>query len=322
MQSKGGAFSPALVLYTHGSPMMLPRQRYSLPLPGRAPLMLGERTLVMGILNVTPDSFADDGVLADPAAAIARGLEMIAEGADIIDVGGESTRPGAEMVPEAEELRRVLPVIEGLVAAQALVSIDTYKAVVAREAVARGASIVNDVSALAYDRGLAATVAESGAGLIVMHNRGRSREMYREAAYTSVTAEISEELRDTIAVAIDAGVRRESIVIDPGFGFAKHARHTYTALAELERFAALDRPILSGPSRKSFLNAALGPRPPANREWGTAAAVTASILFGAHIVRVHGVREMADVARVADRILAAGSIGASSRHAEKREPDR
>jgi len=287
---------------------MIPsRQCYSLPLPGRAPLVLGERTLVMGILNVTPDSFADGGVHVDPEAAIARGLEMIAEGADIIDVGGESTRPGAEMVPQAEELRRVLPVVERLVAAQALVSIDTYKGAVAREALARGAAIVNDVSALAYDPELATAVAESGAALIVMHNRGRSREMYREAAYGSVTSEISDELGATMAVAIAAGVRRESIVIDPGFGFAKHARHTYTALAELDRFAALDRPILSGPSRKSFLNEALGVRQPGDREWGTAAAVTASILFGAHIVRVHGVREMVDVARVADRIRAAGA---------------
>jgi dihydropteroate synthase len=225
------------------------------------------------------------------------------------------------MLPQAEELRRVLPVVEGLVSARALVSIDTYKATVAREAVARGAAIVNDVSALAYDRELATAVAESGAALIVMHNRGRSREMYREAAYTSVTSEIIDELRDTIAAAIAAGVRPESIVIDPGFGFAKHARHTYTALAELERFAALGRPILSGPSRKSFLNDALGPRQPADREWGTAAAVTASILFGAHIVRVHGVREMADVARVADRIRAAAASGAPGARAESREPD-
>jgi len=287
--------------------MMPSRQRYSLPLPGRTPLVLGERTLVMGILNVTPDSFADGGIHLDPEAAIARGIEMIAEGADIIDVGGESTRPGAERLPEAEELRRVLPVIERLVAARALVSIDTYKAAVAREAVARGAAIVNDISALAYDRDLAGAVAESGAGLILMHNRGRSREMYRQAEYTSVTSEITDELRETMAMAISAGVRRESIVLDPGFGFAKQARHTYTALAELDRFAALDRPILAGPSRKSFLNDALGPRQPAEREWGTAAAVTASILFGAHIVRVHGVREMADVVRVADRIRAAAT---------------
>ncbi|MEO7274406.1 MAG: dihydropteroate synthase [Vicinamibacterales bacterium] len=285
--------------------MIQPRRTYPLALPGRAPLALGERTLVMGILNITPDSFADGGVNADPARAVARGLEMVAEGADIVDVGGESTRPGAEAVPEAEELRRVLPVIEQLAAAGVLVSIDTYKAAVAREAVARGASIVNDVSGLRYDPQLASVVAGNGAALVLMHNRGRSREMYREAAYDAVMPEIAAELEEAMALAIAAGVRREAVVVDPGFGFAKQARHTFAALAALDALARLDRPILSGPSRKSFLTAALGPREPADREWGTAAAVAASVLFGAHIVRVHAVRAMADVVRVSDSIRAA-----------------
>jgi len=302
--------------------MILPRRAYTVPLPGRAPLVLGQRTLVMGILNVTPDSFADGGVNADPERAVARGLEMIAEGADIIDVGGESTRPGAEALPEAEELRRVLPVVERLAAAGALVSVDTYKAAVAREAVARGASIVNDVSGLRYDPALAPVVAENGAALVLMHNRGRSREMYREAAYQAVMPEIAAELEDAIALAVAAGVRREAIVLDPGFGFAKQARHTFAALATLDALARLDQPILSGPSRKSFLTAALGPREPADREWGTAAAVAASVLFGAHIVRVHGVRAMVDVVRVSDSIRGAAEPEPPLPSAGRRDADR
>jgi dihydropteroate synthase len=265
-------------------------------------LALGPRTLVMGIINVTPDSFADGGLRLDAERAIADGLRMIAEGADILDVGGESTRPGADPLPEGEELRRVLPVVERLAASGAIVSIDTYKASVAREAVARGASLVNDVSGFQFDPALGAAVAETGAAVVLMHTRGRSREMYQQAVYENVVAEVAAELRQAMARAMDAGVRREAIVLDPGFGFAKRAEHTWEALARLDAFAALDRPLLSGPSRKSFLTAAIGERPPAEREWGTAAAVAASVLLGAHIVRVHGVREMVDVVRVADRI--------------------
>ena len=289
------------------------RRRYTVPLPGRAPLQLGERTLVMGVINVTPDSFADGGVRFDPVRAVEDGLRMIEDGADILDVGGESTRPGAEALPEDEELRRVLPVVERLAAdGRVPVSIDTYKARVARESVARGAAIVNDISALQYDDGLAAAAAETGAALILMHNRGRSREMYRGAEYGDVVGEVVQELRSAIERAGQAGVARDRIIVDPGLGFAKKAEHTYEALARLEAFQALDRPILSGPSRKSFLKLALGERAPADREWGTAAAVTASVLLGAHIVRVHGVREMLDVVRVADRIRAAMRVEAKS----------
>ena len=288
--------------------MIAARKRYTVPLPRGRVLHLGERTLVMGIINVTPDSFADGGLRFDPARAVDDGLRMIEDGADILDIGGESTRPGADPLPEAEELRRVLPVVERLAAdPRAIVSVDTYKASVAREAMARGAAIVNDVSGLQYDDGLGPAVAEGGAALVLMHNRGRSRDMYREASYTDVAAEIAAELEAAVVRATRAGVRREGVIVDPGLGFAKRAEHTYAALSCLERFAALDRPILSGPSRKSFLKLALGDRAPAEREWGTAAAVAASVLFGAHIVRVHGVREMADVVRVADRIRAARS---------------
>ena len=273
-----------------------------MPLRNRAALVLGERTLVMGILNITPDSFSDGGVRLDPARAVEDGLRMVEEGADILDVGGESTRPGAEPLPADEELRRVLPVIERLATSGLPISIDTYKAIVAREAIDAGAVIVNDVSGLQFDSDLGGVVAGSHAAVVLMHNRGRSREMYREAAYTDVVGEISEELAGAISRATAAGVPREAVIIDPGLGFAKRATHSYAALAGLAKLAVLDRPILSGPSRKSFLTAATGDRPPARREWGTAAAVTASVLLGAHIVRVHRVAEMVDVVRVADRI--------------------
>jgi dihydropteroate synthase len=251
---------------------------------------------------VTPDSFADGGLRYDAERAVDDGLRMREDGADILDVGGESTRPGAAPLPEDEELRRVLPVIERLAATRAMISIDTYKASVAREAIARGAVIVNDISGLQFDPALGAVVAETGAAVVLMHTRGRSREMYQQAVYADVVGEIAAELRAAMARAMAAGVRREAIVLDPGFGFAKRAEHTYEALARLDAFAALDRPILTGPSRKSFLTAAIGDRPPAGREWGTAAAVAASVLLGAHIIRVHGVREMVDVVRVVDRI--------------------
>jgi dihydropteroate synthase len=285
---------------------MFARRQYTVPLPGRAPLLLGARTLVMGIINVTPDSFADGGVRFDPQRAIDDGLQMIEDGADLLDIGGESTRPGAEPLPAAEELRRVLPVVERLAAGVRVpVSIDTYKAVVAKEAVARGAAIVNDVGGLRFDPDLAQVVADTRAALIVMHNRGRSREMYREALYANVASEIVRELEEAMSRAIASGVAREAIVLDPGLGFAKRAAHSYEALAHLDAVAALDRPILCGPSRKSFLKEAIGDREPAGREWGTAAAVTACVLLGAHIVRVHGVREMIDVVRVADRVAGA-----------------
>jgi dihydropteroate synthase len=299
---------------------LLPRRRYALPLPPRAgdaplgassrELLLGERTVVMGIVNVTPDSFADGGLRFDAARAIDDGLQMIEDGAGILDVGGESTRPGAEPLGEGEELRRVIPVIEKLAASgRAVVSVDTYKARVAREAVAAGADIVNDISGLQFDPELGGTVAETGAALVLMHTRGRPRDMHREARYGDVVSEVAAELQQAIARATAAGVGRDAIVVDPGIGFAKRAVHSYRALAGLPRLAALDRPILVGPSRKSFLTAALGDLPPSGREWGTAAAVAAAVLFGAHIVRVHGVREMAEVARVSDAIRDQGESG-------------
>ena len=276
-----------------------------MPLPNHAALVLGPRTLVMGVINVTPDSFSDGGVRFDHARAVEDGLRMISEGADLLDVGGESTRPGAEELEAEEELRRVLPVIEPLAASGAIVSIDTYKAVVAREAISRGATIVNDISGFLFDRDLPRVTAETHAAVVLMHNRGRSREMYREANYTDVAADVTRELEGAISRAMDAGVSRDAIIVDPGLGFAKRAEHSYEVLAKLDVLRSLDRPILCAPSRKSFLTAAIGKKTPPEREWATAAAVAASVFGGVHIVRVHQVAEMVDVVRVADQIRAA-----------------
>jgi dihydropteroate synthase len=262
----------------------------------------------MGVLNVTPDSFADGGQFLDPGRALEAALEMQAAGADLIDVGGESTRPGAAEVSVAEERRRVEPVLERLQGRLTIpVSIDTYKADVARAALDRGAAVVNDVSALRYDSALAGVIAESGAAVILMHNRGRSNEMYREARYEHAVAEVHRELGERLEHAIASGISIERIVLDPGIGFAKRAEHSFEVLAGLESLASLGRPLLVGPSRKSYLKAAIGDREAADRDWATAAAVTASVLLGAHIVRVHAVKEMADVVRTADAIRAAAT---------------
>jgi dihydropteroate synthase len=286
------------------------RKPFVIPLPAKPVLQLGARTLIMGILNVTPDSFADGGLYLDPDRAVDAGLRMIEAGADIIDIGGESTRPGAEPLPAEDELARVLPVVERLAARTPVpLSIDTYKAIVAREAVARGAVMINDVSGLQYDAALGRVAAETGAALVLMHTRGRSRDMYGRAVYDDTVAAVVKELREAIARAEESGVAREAIVVDPGLGFAKRAEHSFDVLARLDVVAAIDRPILAGPSRKSFLKAAVGERPPQERDWATAAAVTASILAGAHIVRVHNVAAMVDVVRVADRVISSSSLG-------------
>jgi dihydropteroate synthase len=292
---------------------MTPRRLYTIPLPNRPPLQLGARTLVMGILNVTPDSFADGGVHFDVERAVEAGVRMAADGADIIDVGGESTRPGADPLPEEEERRRVLPVIERLARqVQIPISIDTYKSGVARAAIDGGATIINDISGLQYDPTLGAVAAATGAALVLMHTRGRSSGMYDLAVYGDAAREVGHELEEAMVRAERAGVSRDALVLDPGLGFAKRAQHSYDVLAGLDSLASLGRPILSGPSRKSFLKAALGEREPSAREWGTAAAVAASVLLGAHIVRVHGVKAMADVVRVADRIRAAAQANSSA----------
>ncbi len=265
----------------------------------------------MGVLNITPDSFADGGLYLDPLAAEAAALEMEARGADIIDVGGESTRPGSDTISAEAEVARVQPVLARLSRSLTIpVSIDTSKAVVAEVAMGEGASLINDVTglrggppgAVSYDASLADIAAHSGAGLILMHTRGRSRDMYKEAVYASVTTEVADELRASVECALAAGVRRESVILDPGLGFAKRPEHSYAALAALPELSTLGFPLLVGPSRKSFLSSAIGERSPAERDVATAAAVAAAVLFGAHIVRVHNVPAMVDVVRVADAI--------------------
>ena len=267
-------------------------------------MSLGERPLVIGILNVTPDSFAETLPKLDPAVAIEAGLQMEAEGADLVDVGGESTRPGAEPVSAADELRRVLPVLRGLAGRIRIpLSIDTYKAEVARAAIDAGAAVVNDVSGLRYDPALAQVAADAGAALVLMHTRGRSNIMYAEARYDDLLTEVIGELRESIGVATAAGVTLDRIIVDPGVGFAKRPIHSYGVLARLPDLAsALGRPVMVGPSRKSFMREALGGRPAWERDWGTAAAVTAAVLAGAHMVRVHAVAAMTEVVRVAEEI--------------------
>ncbi|MBI4485454.1 MAG: dihydropteroate synthase [Acidobacteria bacterium] len=281
-----------------------PRRSFTVPLPDRAPLVLGERCLVMGILNVSPDSFAERTSLVDPPSAIAAALSLEADGADLIDVGGESTRPGASPVSANEELARVLPVIRGLAGRLKVpISVDTYKAEVARAALDAGAVLVNDISGLRFDPALARVAAEGGAALVLMHTRGGPATMHADAVYGDLIGEIAAELRASVARALEAGIPAERIILDPGIGFAKRPSHSYGVLARLpELVSALDRPLLVGPSRKSFMREALNDRPAPERDWGTAAAVTAAVLAGAHIVRVHAVREMVQVVRVADGI--------------------
>jgi dihydropteroate synthase len=282
------------------------RNTFIVPLPNGRSLELGRRTLVMAIVNVTPDSFADGGVRFDPDVAIRDALAMVDQGADIIDIGGESTRPGAPLVAAAEELRRVLPVLEGLRGRiDVPISIDTCKAEVAERALDLGAAIVNDVSALTYDAALAGVVARRKAAVVLMHNRGRSSDMYERAVYSDVPAEVTAELAGRARAAEEAGIARDCIILDPGLGFAKRAEHTFAMLAGLSTLVALGYPVLSGPSRKSFLRSVAGGAPASGRVWATAAAVTASILHGAHIVRVHDVAEMVQVARAADAIAGA-----------------
>ncbi|HEX7140159.1 MAG TPA: dihydropteroate synthase [Vicinamibacterales bacterium] len=258
----------------------------------------------MGILNVTPDSFAERGRHGSVADAVDAALQLERDGADILDIGGESTRPGAEPVGAEVERSRVLPVIEALAGRLRIpISIDTYKADVAGPALAAGAAIVNDISGLRFDSTLGPVVAAAGAPIILMHTRGGPRSMHDRASFTNVVGEVMRELADSIGAATTAGVRRDRIVIDPGIGFAKRSEHSYGVLAHLAEVAsALDRPLLVGPSRKSFMREALGERPAAERDWGTAAAVTAAVLAGAHIVRVHAVAQMVQVVRVAEAV--------------------
>jgi dihydropteroate synthase len=281
--------------------LVAPRKRYRIRLRGRD-VELGGRTWLMAVLNVTPDSFSDGGRYGEPARAVAHGLAAFEAGADIVDVGGESTRPGGGRVDPAEELQRVLPVISGLRERGAgPISVDTTRAAVARAALEAGADLVNDVSGFGFDPELPRLVAERGVPAVLMHLRGDFETMHREQRYRDVAGEIVAELSQALARAEQAGVRREQVLVDPGIGFAKQAGQSLEALRRLPELAALDRPVLVGPSRKSFIGKILD-LPAGDRVMGTAAAVAACVLGGAHVVRVHDVREMVQVTRVCDAI--------------------
>jgi dihydropteroate synthase len=258
----------------------------------------------MGVLNVTPDSFADADHLADPSRAAAAALELEAGGADLIDIGGESTRPGARPVDAEAEAARVVPVVEALRGKLRIpISVDTYKARVADAALGAGAAMINDISGLQYEPSLASVVAKRGAALVLMHTRGRSADMYAHADYGDLIGEVVAELKSSIGRATAAGVPLEGLVVDPGVGFAKRPDDSYGVLARLEEIArALERPVLVGPSRKSFLKEAAGGADASQRDWPTAAAVAAAVLAGAHIVRVHAVPQMVQVVRAAEEI--------------------
>jgi dihydropteroate synthase len=288
---------------------MFRRKRFRLRLHSRV-LILGERTLIMGILNVTPDSFSDGGAYLDTEAAIARALQLEEEGADIIDIGGESTRPGAAPLLVEEELRRILSVIHGLRGKLKVpISVDTRRAAVAEAALAAGAEIVNDVSGLKADPRLAEIARRARAPLIVMHMRGTPQTMQRKPFARDVMRDVTAGLRDSMAVARRAGLAKLRLLVDPGIGFGKSHEQNFEILARLPELARLGCPIVVGTSRKAFLGKAQAkPREPAalpeDRLLGTAATVAASILGGAHIVRVHDVAEMVRVARVTDAIVA------------------
>ncbi len=277
------------------------RKRYVWKLKERE-LQLGDRTLIMGVLNVTPDSFFDGGKYADPDRAFARALEIEEQGADLIDIGAESTRPGSARISEAEELRRLVPVLKRLRGKLVIpISVDTYKSGVAAKALALGAEIINDPSALTFDPGIVKVAVQHDAGLVLNHMRGTPDTWAKLGPLPDVMKTVRQELAACVHRAGLAGLDKARIVVDPGLGFGKRKEQNFELLARLGELAALDLPILVGPSRKSFLP---GPDE-TGKLFGTAAAVTAAILAGAHIVRVHDVKEMAPVVQVADAIAQA-----------------
>lgn len=267
-------------------------------------LSLGKRTYIMGVLNVTPDSFSERGEFFDRDRAVARAVEMASEGADIIDVGGESTRPGAEEISLGEELDRVIPVIEAVAKEVDLpISIDTRKSKVALEAVRLGAAIVNDISGLRHDPGMPALVAKYGVALIVMHMKGSPRDMQLDPVYEDLMGEVIEGLRGSIEIAKRSGISEGNIIIDPGIGFGKTLEHNLKILNNLSDLKVLGRPVCIGTSRKSFIGKVLGIDDPKERLAGTLAACAVSIMKGANILRVHDVKEVSQAARLVDSVL-------------------
>lgn len=284
-------------------------------MPCPAPLKLGsarwrfdDQRYVMGVVNVTPDSFSDGGLYASHEEAITHALALMDQGAHVIDVGGESTRPGAQAVELGQELERVIPVIEGILVRrpQAILSIDTTKAEVTHQALKAGALIANDISGLGFEPELAAAVAQHDAALVLMHIKGTPRTMQALPHYDDLIDEVTRYLQERLALAQRFGVSEDQLILDPGLGFGKSVAHNYTLIRELGQLAALGRPILLGPSRKSFIGAITG-KPAQQRRWGTAATVACGIFAGAHIVRVHDVEEMAEVVQVAQAVCQQGA---------------
>jgi len=289
----------------------------------RRTLELGHRTLVMGIVNITPDSFSDGGRFVEPEAAVAHALQLLDEGADILDLGAESTRPGSyagsqtgAVVSADEEQARLLPVLEEILAARpdAIVSVDTYKAATARAALKAGAEIINDVSGFLWDEEMASVCAEAGSGVVLMHTRGRPEEWSAQPPLEpdELLATVRSGLEASLALAAAAGIPMEAVVLDPGYGFGKRFEENYTLLARQAELLSLGRPLLAGLSRKSFLGRTLAPlyggndAPVEDRETASVAALTAAILQGASVVRVHAARAAVEAARITDAVLAGG----------------
>ncbi len=287
--------------------MALNRKVYSIDWGNRS-LRLEERTLIMGVLNVTPDSFSDGGHYFSKEDAVKQALNLEAEGADIIDIGGESTRPYAENVSLEQELERVIPVIEAISAdVKVPISIDTYKAEVARKALDAGASIINDISALRFDSEMASVAAEAGVPLILMHMKGTPGDMQNDPVYTDLMGEITDFFKEAIGRAEKYGIEKDMLILDPGIGFGKSFDHNLEIIRDLNKFSTLDRPILLGTSRKAFIGKILD-NDPEERDSGTMATLSACITNGAHIVRVHNVKMAKETVKVIDSIMAGRSI--------------
>ena len=266
-------------------------------------LNLNRKTLVMGIVNVTPDSFSDGGKFFSPEVAISHASKLIVQGADIIDIGGESTRPGAKLVSESEELKRVIPVIEKIRTdnPKILISIDTTKASVAKYAVEAGANIINDVSGLSFDKNMTGIVESLNVPIVIMHMKGNPQNMQLNPKYKDIVNEILDFFEMKIKIAIQSGINRSMIILDPGIGFGKTVEHNFELLSRLNEFNVLELPIMIGPSRKSFIGITLD-LPPEDRVEGTAAAVSAGVMNGASIVRVHDVKSMKRVVRIIEKV--------------------
>lgn len=274
-------------------------------------LELSSRTHIMGIINCTPDSFYSGSRRLDPREAIALGIRMVEEGADILDIGGESSRPGSDPVSNEEELNRVLPVIEGLLkSVDVPISIDTYKSSVAKAALELGGHIINDISGLGFDTELGSVAAQYDVPVILMHIKGKPKNMQMNPSYDNVVTEIYEYFKERLKFAIGFGIKKEQVVLDPGLGFGKHLRHNYEIVNGLKKFTNLGCPILVGPSRKSFIQKVLN-LPSEEAKEGSLAMATAAILKGAHIIRVHDVKEMKRAAQIADFLIRTPNTGES-----------